>query len=80
MTKNSDSSFDDSSNNFDLSESSDTQSVSQDYNRRDALRAMGKYSAFVGTAGVVILTAEDVVAKQPCSDHPMPRPGHNCDP
>lgn len=34
----------------------------REYSRRDAIRAMGKYSAYVGTTAVVVLTAEDVVA------------------
>ncbi len=36
---------------------------SDKYSRRDALRALGKYSAYVGTTGVIVLSAEDVVAQ-----------------
>ena len=40
------------------------QSEPRDYNRRDALRAMGKYSAFAaGTTAVVLLSAEELVAE-----------------
>ncbi len=63
-----------------FSDADETHKNLRKYNRRDALRAMSKYSAYVGTTGVVILTAEDVVAKQPCSVHPRPRPPRNCDP
>ena len=52
------------------------------YSRREALGALGKYSAYVGTAGVVLLSAEDVVAQEglnqscfnQCIDNLPPRP------
>lgn len=81
MTKNSGSSLGDRNWNSEFTESLDAQTVQQDYSRRDALRALGKFSAFVGTSGVVVLSAEDVVAqsgqtscKQQCFDYfPPPR-------
>ena len=39
----------------------------RNYSRRDALRAMGKYSAAIGSTGVVVLSAQDAVAMQACS-------------
>ncbi len=65
MTENSDSSHDDRKGNCELPESPDAKSIPAEYSRRDALRALGKYSAFVGVTGVVVLSAEDVVAQAP---------------
>ena len=52
-----------------------------DPERRSALRAMARYSGAVGGATLVVLTAEEAVAKQPCSTHPNPNPNEtNCEP
>lgn len=49
------------------SDTTKDQDVTRDYSRRDALRALGVYSAFVGTTGMVVLSAEDAVAQAPRS-------------
>lgn len=52
-----------------------------DPGRRAALRAMARYSGAVGGATLVVLTAEEAVAQQPCSTHPNPKPDEtNCVP
>jgi len=51
-----------------------------EHNRRDVVKAIGRYSAFIGTSSYVVLSADDALAKRPCSQHPRPRPGQNCDP
>lgn len=38
--------------------------------RRDALLAVAKFSAFVAPASLVLLDASAAKAKQPCSTHP----------
>lgn len=52
---------------IDLGADNDLASLSKhdadDYSRRDALRALGKFSAYVGTTGVVVLSAEQAVAQ-----------------
>jgi len=51
--------------------------------RRAALRAIARYSG-AAAATLTVLSAEEVLAKQPCSTHPNPKPepgpGQNCDP
>ncbi len=55
---------DDVTEKSDQSEATLEQTGPKSYSRREALRAMSKFSAFVGTTGVVILSAEDAAAQQ----------------
>lgn len=58
------------------SESMDAEAKS----RREVMLAIGKYSACIGASSFVVLSADEALARQPCSQHPRPRPGQNCDP
>ena len=63
MTIESRPSDDDLSKEIRHTDSTKDQTGTRDYSRRDALRAMGAYSAFVGATGLVVLSAEDAVAQ-----------------
>ncbi|WP_420569005.1 hypothetical protein [Thalassovita sp.] len=53
--------------------SSNQDSDQKVYTRRDALRAVGKYSAVIGSTTVVALTADEAAAQAACST-PNPPP------
>lgn len=45
----------------------DSSTKPENYSRRDALRAVGKYSLALGGASVVALSAEEAAAQAACS-------------
>ncbi len=80
MTKCSRLSFDHRQRETENSDAPQAQSSPLEYSRRDTLRALGKYSALVGTVGVVVLSAEEVVAQAEvsCAVLPTPRARQRC--
>ena len=63
MTNGNVSSNDELCNDSSHPEATYEQTDPRDYSRRDALRAIGRFSALVGATGVVVLSAEDAVAQ-----------------